>query len=135
MCLGYMRILGHFMYETGAPSDFGTNSQRIVRDDCPGRRRKSWGQQLSSVHLRQHPRPALWEVPALWEGFNAFSVANEPVSGGKLSEDVSSGPCTGFTGPTERRKEVTRLKRTHRKGPGTQISCTAVLDMCVSDGS
>lgn len=77
----------------------------------------------TAVQYLPQAAPMPW-VPALWEGFNAFSVANEPVSGGKLSEDVGSGPCTGFTGPAERRKEVTRLKRTHGKGPGTQISCT-----------
>lgn len=39
--------------------------------------------------------------PALWEGFNIFSVASEPVSGEKISKDVGSGPWMGCTGVAE----------------------------------
>ena len=48
------------------------------------------------------PQPATvpW-VPAPWEGFNTISVANEPVSGEKISKDVGSGPWAGGTGVAE----------------------------------
>ena len=48
------------------------------------------------------PQPAtVPQVPALWEGFNTFSVANELVSGEKISKDVVSGPWAGGIGVAE----------------------------------
>ena len=48
------------------------------------------------------PQPAtVPQVPALWEGFNTFSVANELVSGEKISKDVDSGPWAGGIGVAE----------------------------------
>ena len=48
------------------------------------------------------PQPAtVPQVPALWEGFNTFSVANELVSGEKIRKDIGSGPWAGGIGVAE----------------------------------